>query len=157
MTAIVLGAVQLVAPKGAVPHRALGWTWIALIVMMLVTAFFNHGVSLWDPFGPDVCCKGPDSCGGHAATCASIHLVSVYFLLVLPFGALHARRRDITSHRTAMLWLFVGVLVVGTLLTAVPHRIMHSVVFGPEPPKAIGETLAISGQLGKDVKRDHVP
>jgi len=29
MSAFVLGVVQLVAPKGTIPHRALGWIWVA--------------------------------------------------------------------------------------------------------------------------------
>ena len=37
---------------------------------------------------------------------------------------------DLIGHRNAMLWLFLGVLLVGTVLTFVPHRIMHDVVFG---------------------------
>jgi uncharacterized membrane protein len=131
MSAISLGAVQLTIPLGRPAHRTLGWTWIGLIAMMLAIAFFNHDISLWDPFGPGVCCREPDSCGGHAASCASIHLISAYFLLVLPYGALHARRHDIIGHRNAMRWLYLGVLLVGTLLTFVPHRIMHAMVFGP--------------------------
>jgi uncharacterized membrane protein len=130
VSAIALGAVLLTAPKGTLPHRTLGWSWIGLIAMMMASAFFNHEISLWDPFGPGVCCREPKSCGGHAASCASIHMISAYFLLVLPYGALHARRRDIISHRNAMRWLFLGVLLVGTLLTLVPHRSMHAVVFG---------------------------
>jgi uncharacterized membrane protein len=132
MSAIALGAVQLSAPKGTIPHRAFGWTWITLVASMLIIAFFNHDISLWDPFGPGICCRDPDTCGnGHSASCASIHLISAYFLLALPYGALHARRHDVISHRNAMRWLFLGILLVGTLLTFVPHRIMHDVVFGP--------------------------
>jgi uncharacterized membrane protein len=116
VSAIALGTVRLAAPKGTLPHRTLGWTWIALITTMLIIAFFNHDIALWDPFGPGVCCREPDSCGGHAASCASIHLISIYFLLALPYGALHARRHDLVSHRNAMRWLFLGVLLVGTAL-----------------------------------------
>jgi uncharacterized membrane protein len=131
VAAIALGVVQLAAPKGKLPHRTLGWTWISLIAMMLIVAFFNHDILPWDPFGPAVCCRGTDSCARGSASCASIHLISVYFLLALPYGALHARRHDLIGHRNAMLWLFLGVLLVGTVLTFVPHRIMHDVVFGP--------------------------
>ncbi len=35
LAALALGAVQLAAPKGALPHRAAGWVWVAL---MAVTA-----------------------------------------------------------------------------------------------------------------------
>jgi uncharacterized membrane protein len=127
--AVVIGAVQLLAPKGTVPHRTLGWTWVALIAAMLIIAFLNRHISLWDPFGPSVCCKD-GSCGPRAATCASIHLVSLYFLLALPFAVLHARRLDVARHRRTMLWLYLGVLLIGTAFTFLPHRIMHAVAFG---------------------------
>ena len=130
MAAILVGAVQLGAPKGTVPHRTLGWTWVALIAAMLITAYFNAHISLWDPFGPGVCCKG-GTCVRQSNICASVHMISTYFLLVLPFGVLHARRLDIVLHRRAMLWLYLGVLLVGTAFTFLPHRIMHDVAFGP--------------------------
>jgi uncharacterized membrane protein len=129
IAAVAIGAVQLLAPKGTVPHRTLGWTWLALIAAMLITAAMNSHVSLWDPFGPGVCCKD-GACGRRSATCASVHMVSLYFLLALPFAALHARRADITRHRRAMLWLYLGVLLIGTAFTFLPHRIMHAVAFG---------------------------
>jgi uncharacterized membrane protein len=130
VSAIAIGAIQLAAPKGVLPHRTLGWTWVALIAAMLTSAFFNHETSLLDLFGPGVCCKD-GSCGPRAASCASVQLISIYFLLALPFAVLHARRHDILSHRRAMLGLYLGVLLIGTALTFVPHRIMHDVVFGP--------------------------
>jgi uncharacterized membrane protein len=127
--AIVIGAVQPAAPKGTIPHRALGWTWVALIAAMVIVAFLNSRVSLWDPFGPSVCCKD-GSCGRNAPTCASVHLISMYFILVLPFAVLHARRLDIVHHRRSMLWLYLGVLLIGAAFTFLPHRIMHAVAFG---------------------------
>src|ERR1019366_2924526 len=130
MAAVVLGAVQFIAPKGVLPHRTLGWTWVGLIALMLIASFANHDILPWDMFGPSVCCRVGESCARGSATCASIHLLSIYFLLVLPYAVLYARRRDVTRHRGAMLWLFVGVLLIGTALTFVPHRIMHEVAFG---------------------------
>ena len=35
MAAFALGVVQLSAPKGTLPHRAIGWLWV---VLMLVTS-----------------------------------------------------------------------------------------------------------------------
>ncbi len=32
MAAFALGIVQLSAPKGTIPHRAIGWTWVALML-----------------------------------------------------------------------------------------------------------------------------
>jgi uncharacterized membrane protein len=132
MAAVVLGTIQVAAPKGTVPHRALGWTWIMLIAVMMILAIIDHGNRtsfFWDLFDPRVCSEDAAS-PVRATTCASIHLLSLYFILALPFGALAARRGAITLHRYSMLWLFLGILMIGTMLTAVPHRIMHAVVFG---------------------------
>jgi uncharacterized membrane protein len=128
--AVAVGTVQFVAPKGLLPHRALGWTWVALIVVMLVSAFFNHDILPWDMFGPSVCCRAGEACDRGSVTCASIHLLSLYFLLILPYAVLHAHRHDVIRHRQAMRWLFLGMLLIGTALTFLPHRIMHEVAFG---------------------------
>ena len=32
MAAFALGAAQLAAPKGTVPHRTIGWIWVLLMV-----------------------------------------------------------------------------------------------------------------------------
>ncbi|MGB7176641.1 MAG: hypothetical protein WBD33_07310, partial [Xanthobacteraceae bacterium] len=42
MTAFALGVVQLSAPKGTLPHRTLGWIWIALMLVVSISAFFIH-------------------------------------------------------------------------------------------------------------------
>ncbi|MDP6058632.1 MAG: hypothetical protein QGH33_07055 [Pirellulaceae bacterium] len=41
-----------------------------------------------------------------------------------------ARRHQIVAHRNAMIGIFLGALVVADLLTLLPVRIMHDVVFG---------------------------
>ena len=40
IAAVALGAVQLVAPKGTIPHRQLGYVWVALMLTVAVTAIF---------------------------------------------------------------------------------------------------------------------
>jgi uncharacterized membrane protein len=123
LSAVLLGTVQFIAPKGTIPHRALGWTWVSLMAVMLISAFVNHDVLAFGPFSPKVCSHGK-------LTCASIHILSVGTFLGLPYAVLHARHNNIQYHRTMMFVLFMVVLVLGTVLTTIPHRIMHSVVFG---------------------------
>jgi uncharacterized membrane protein len=132
MAAVVVGVVQVAAPKGTVPHRAFGWTWIVLIAVMMILAIIDHANRtsyFWDLFDTGVC-SGDATSPVRATSCASIHLISIYFILALPFGALAARRGEIALHRYSMLWLFWGIFMTGTMLTAVPHRIMHAVIFG---------------------------
>ena len=55
MSAFALGIVQLAAPKGTIPHRLLGWTWVAIMVVVGITAFFIHEIRLWDPGARSIC------------------------------------------------------------------------------------------------------
>lgn len=111
MAAFALGIVQLSAPKGTAPHRALGWIWALLMGAVGISAFFIHTIRLWGPWSP-------------------IHLLAIFTLITLPVAVLHARRHDIKMHRWAMISLFFGALVIAGLFTFVPGRIMHAVAFG---------------------------
>jgi uncharacterized membrane protein len=131
----VVGAIQLFAPKGTIPHRSFGWTFMVLIATMLVTAFLNHDLVTWDPFSPKICCRASETCDPGSMRCASIHLVSLFTLLVLPYTVLHARLKNIARHREAMIGLFL-IMVIGGAFTFLPPRIMHDVVFGPKSSNA---------------------
>jgi uncharacterized membrane protein len=111
MAAFALGAVQLSAPKGTLPHRGLGWLWVALMVVVAASSFFIHELRVWGPWSP-------------------IHLLAVYVLIALPFAVLAARRHARERHRRAMVGMFVGALVIADLFTFYPGRIMHAVLFG---------------------------
>jgi uncharacterized membrane protein len=111
MAAFVLGVVQLGAPKGTIPHRTIGWVWVALMLAVSISAFWIHTIRLWGPWSP-------------------IHLLAIFTLVMLPVAVLHARRHRVQQHRIAMLSLFFGALVIAGLFTLFPGRIMHAVVFG---------------------------
>jgi uncharacterized membrane protein len=112
MSAFALGVVQLAAPKGTLPHRTLGWIWVALMLVVSVTAFFIHQIRLWGQWSP-------------------IHLLAIFTLVMLPVAVVAAHRHDVARHRRVMTGLFVGALVVAGIFTLAPGRIMHAVVFGP--------------------------
>jgi uncharacterized membrane protein len=109
--AFALGIVQIAAPKGTLPHRTLGYVWVALMIVVGMTSFWIQDLRVWGPWSP-------------------IHLLSIYTLVGLPFAVLHARRHRVTSHRNAMLLMFAGALLIAGLFTLLPGRIMHAVVFG---------------------------
>ena len=111
MAAFALGVVQLTAPKGTLPHRTVGWIWVALMVAVAASSFWIHDLRVWGPFSP-------------------IHLLSILTLVALPFAVLHARRHRVTEHRKAMLALFLGALVIAGIFTFMPGRIMHHLLFG---------------------------
>jgi uncharacterized membrane protein len=111
MAAFALGVVQLTAPKGTLPHRTIGWIWVALMVLVSVTAFWIHELRLWGPWSP-------------------IHLLAIFTLVTLPLGVLYAKRHRVANHRRVMISIFIGALVIAGLFTFVPGRIMYAVVFG---------------------------
>jgi uncharacterized membrane protein len=111
MAAFGIGVIQLVAPKGTVPHRALGWLWVALMMVVAGSSFWIHQSRVWGLWSP-------------------IHLLSIFTLAIVPFGVWRAHRHDVTGHRRTMIFTFVGALVIAGLFTLVPGRIMHAVVFG---------------------------
>jgi uncharacterized membrane protein len=124
--AVVLGAVQFVAPKGLLPHRAIGWTWVGLMVVMVISALLNQD---FPQFGPPKLCCGPDGPCLRGYVCAGTHIWTVSCLLALPYAVQHARLHHVQHHRNAMLFLFFGMLITTGIFTFVPKRIMHAIVF----------------------------
>lgn len=111
MAAFVLGLVQFAAPKGTLPHRTVGWIWVALMAVVAASSFWIHEIRLVGPFSP-------------------IHLLSIFTLVVLPLAVWRARTHRVADHRRMMMFIFAGALVVAGLFTLVPGRIMHRVIFG---------------------------
>lgn len=112
MAAFALGLVQLAAPKGTLPHRTIGWIWVALMALVAISSFWIHQIRLFGPFGP-------------------IHLLSIFVLVMLPLGVWKAHSHQVNAHRRAMTGMFLGALVIAGLFTLLPGRIMHAAVFGP--------------------------
>ena len=112
IAAFALGAVQLAAPKGTIPHRLFGWLWAGLMLTVVLSSFFIHEIRLWGPWSP-------------------IHLLSIFTLVMLPLAVWRARWHDVRRHQRAMVGLFAGALVIAGIFTFMPGRIMHTVLFGP--------------------------
>ena len=111
LAAFALGVVQLAGVKGNLQHRALGYTWVALMVAVAVSSFWIQDMRVWGRWSP-------------------IHLLSILTLTMLPLGVLYARRHNVRGHKATMLGIFAGALVVAGIFTLVPGRIMHKVLFG---------------------------
>jgi uncharacterized membrane protein len=112
MATFAIGLVQLTAPKGTIPHRLIGWSWVLLMLTVAISSFFIHIIRLWGAWSP-------------------IHLLSILVLVSLPLAVFHARRHEVRRHRNAMTTLFMGALVIAGIFTFLPGRIMHAVAFGP--------------------------
>jgi uncharacterized membrane protein len=111
MAAFALGVVQFAAPKGTLPHRTVGWIWIALMLLVAISSLWIHQIRLVGPWSP-------------------IHLLSIFTLVMLPLAAWKAHTHQVGAHRRIMISLFLGALVIAGLFTLVPGRVMHKVVFG---------------------------
>ena len=112
--ALGLGIVQLAAPKGTLPHRTMGYIWVAVMTLIALSSF---GIRELRP-----------------GSFSFVHIISLATLAVLPFAVLHARRGRVRRHAIAMASLFFGALIIAGLFTLVPGRIMNYVVFGAREP-----------------------
>ena len=108
MAAFALGIVQFAAPKGTLPHRTLGWIWVALMAVVAISPFWIHQIRLVGPWSP-------------------IHLLSIFTPIMLVLGVWYARRHKVRGHKITMISIFAGALLVAGLFTFVPGRIMHAV------------------------------
>lgn len=113
--AIGLGLVQLLAPKGTVPHRTLGWTWVGLVAIVVLSSLFMHRAV---PGMPALLGFSP------------IHLFTVAAAVGLPLGVLAARRKDVLTHRSLMTAVFAGALIIAGLFSVSPGRLLYDMFAG---------------------------
>lgn len=111
LAALVIGSVQLIGPKGTAMHRATGYAWVGLMLVIATSSFWIQELNQWHGFG-------------------FIHLLSILTLITVPLAVLAARRGAIARHRSAMIVLFWSALVLAGLFTLAPGRVMHRMVFG---------------------------
>ena len=110
IAAFAIGLIQLLGPKGTLPHRILGWTWVVMMMTVAVSSFFIHAVN---PNGFSI-----------------IHLLSVFVVCMLPLGVYAAKRHNIDMHRRIMKNTFVGGLLVAGVFTFFPGRLIWQMFFG---------------------------
>ena len=108
--AFVIGTWMMVRPKGTAPHRALGMSYIVLMMISALSTFWIQGIN-----------NGRFS---------FLHLLSILVLFGLPFAWFQARRGRSVSHRYWMIGIYVGGIWVAGLLTLLPGRVLHRAVFG---------------------------
>ena len=111
IAAVVLGAIQLLSPKGTLVHKGLGWAWVSLMAITALSSFAIFEIRLIGPFSP-------------------IHLLSMAALATLVFAIIKVRQGNVKAHKAALTWLFFGGLVLAGVFTLMPGRIMHQVMFG---------------------------
>jgi uncharacterized membrane protein len=111
LLAFGLGTVQMLAPKGTLPHRLMGWTWAILMMVVAIASIF---IKVIYP--------------GHFSY---IHILTAWVLIATPLGVWAARRGNITAHARFMSGLYDFSLIVAGAFTFAPGRLLFQVFFGP--------------------------
>lgn len=110
LLALVIGGVQLAGVKGTTMHRALGWTWVAAMAVTAVSSLFIRQVN--------------------DGAFSFIHILSGLTIVALPMAVHAARRHDVKKHRSEMIGLFVGALLIAGALSLLPGRLLWAVFVG---------------------------
>lgn len=115
LPAAVLGTYLLLARKGSPIHRQLGKAYMTLMGFTAVWTLFlpaEFGPRLWNHFG-------------------MLHLLSVLTAWTVPTAWRAARRGDIRGHRSAMIQLYVGgILIAGAFAVLGQGRYLNQILFG---------------------------
>lgn len=111
LLAMGAGAVKLLAPKGTITHRALGYVWVGAMGVVAVSSFWIHEFRWFGPF-------------------SIIHVLSLLVITTLIYSIGAIRRGSVTAHRNSMIQLYLLALVLTGAFTLVPGRTMHAVIFG---------------------------
>lgn len=115
--AAVLGAVQLCAPKGRLPHRVVGWSFAGLLAVAVGTAFFLRG---------DI--EGLPNAAGYSP----VHGMLALAVAFLPLGVVAARRKDVLAHKAFMGAVFCA-LVTAVLFSTAPGGSLNRVMASAGP------------------------
>jgi len=110
LVAFMLGAIQLWRPKGTPAHKALGRSWMVLMLVVAISSFWITGLAGVGRF-------------------SVIHILSVVTILGVIGAVVAARAGRIRSHRNAVLGLYAGAIIGAGAGAFVPGRLL-SHVFG---------------------------
>ena len=112
--AFLIGTWQIfLSRKGAAGHRTMGYLYLALMTVTAIDALLIHELMPKAPLG-----------------FSPIHVLVPLTLFGVASAWIGARKHDIRRHRTAMIAVYVGGLLIAGSLTLLPGRILHAVVFG---------------------------
>lgn len=106
--ALLIGSIQMFAPKGNLPHRTLGTLFVVLMASAAISAIFIRQIN-----------------GGNFSF---IHIFVPLTIIGVFRLVLSARRGDRRGHRSQVMGLFYGALIIPGLLSFIPGRLMHTIV-----------------------------
>ena len=114
LPAFGIGAFQLLRRKGTRSHRVLGRIYMLL---MLATGFIT--LSMPAEVGPRF-----------FSHFGFIHVFSFLAIFGVPIAYFAARRGYLRAHRFAMIWLYVGGILIAGAFAFSPGRMLHKWLFG---------------------------
>lgn len=112
VSALLLGVVILMRRKGTGSHRALGWSWVALMSSTAVASAFIRDYRMPNLYG-----------------FTPIHLFTVTVAVLLPLAIWFIRRGNVSGHRKTMTRLYAGGCVIAGIFTLAPSRFLGSQLF----------------------------
>ena len=106
LPALLIGAFVLARKKGTPVHRATGWLWVSLMLVVDVSAFFlqRDGYS-W------------------------IHILALANLVSICAGIVFIRNRKYVAHKACMVGAYLGTAAAGVGVVA-PGRFLNILLFG---------------------------
>lgn len=111
--AFLIGTFLLINRKGTPLHRGLGKLYMMLMLFTAIVTLFMSaevGPQLLNHFG-------------------FIHLFSLLVLVEVPLAYFAARNGNIKSHKSNMIGLYFGGILIAGSFTFVPGRLLHSWLF----------------------------
>lgn len=111
---VFLGAYVFIVPKGGPKHRLFGKIYLSLMAFTAVVTLFmpaKVGPQFFGHFG-------------------YIHLLSVLTIYTVPTAILAIRKGQVKRHRSKMILLYVGGMLIAGGFTFFPGRFLHEFFFG---------------------------
>jgi uncharacterized membrane protein len=107
LAAMAIGAVQLARPKGTAGHRVIGWSWAALMMVVVLS-------SLWIPA---------------FLAFTWIHVFTLFVMVTLPLALYRAHRGEVAGHAKGMRGIYVGGLIVAGVFAFMPGRVLGNLLW----------------------------
>lgn len=126
--ALLLGALVLFRRKGTKLHKALGRTWVLLMLVTATSSLFINEVRLLGPFSP-----------------THLFVPMVYGGLFIALREI--RRGNVAGHQAAMKGVYMGALLLAGAFTLLPGRRLHDMLFGADSgwtPSLLAIPLALA-------------
>jgi len=110
----VFGAYLIFAKKGTQLHNTIGKVYMVLMGLTGILTLFipaQVGQRIFNHFGP-------------------LHLLSLLTIYSVPKAWLAIKRGDVKTHKSAMIQLYIGgILVAGSFAILAPGRYLHTLFF----------------------------